>query len=271
MLRFNFEKGRGYDYEMNTSMDQAIMGQTMKMDMAAYYSMDVKDDDGSLKTITSTVDRFKIRMDMGSFSLDVDTDKPMQDPGFSTGEKNPLKMVNAMLNAIKGQSFTMKVNQEGKVMEVTGFENMAKSIVDSMGVDAENREQMMEAFNKQFNAKKMTTTFERAWYIFPNKEVKVGDSWEKTTDLGEDGAYHSKYKVTDIEGDMVTLNEDSEVTGMGGGANGVNMKGKIDGTIVVDSKIGLIVSADQDLKMKSEVNGKSFEITAKTKIKGKAR
>ena len=53
MLKFNFEKGKGYDYEMIINMDQEIMGQTMKMDMTTYYSMDVSEDDGSIKTITS--------------------------------------------------------------------------------------------------------------------------------------------------------------------------------------------------------------------------
>jgi hypothetical protein len=41
MLKFNFEKGKGYDYEMNTSMDQEVLGQTIQMDMSVYYSMDV--------------------------------------------------------------------------------------------------------------------------------------------------------------------------------------------------------------------------------------
>ena len=45
MLKFNFEKGKGYDYEMITSMDQDIMGQKIQMDMTAYYSMEVAEDD----------------------------------------------------------------------------------------------------------------------------------------------------------------------------------------------------------------------------------
>ena len=62
MLKFNFEKGKGYDYEMIINMDQNIMGQAMQMDMSTYYSMDVLDDDGGTKTITSTFDRFKMNM-----------------------------------------------------------------------------------------------------------------------------------------------------------------------------------------------------------------
>ncbi len=268
MLKFNFEKGKGYDYEMNTSMDQEIQGQKMKMDMSAYYSMIVTDDDGTLKTITSTIDRFKMKMDMGGFNINVDTDQPLPSLGKTEDGKDPMKILNSVFGAIKGQQFQMKVNAEGKVLEVTGFEDMATKLVDSLGLDEEQKQQMKVQFNDQFNAKKMTGQFERAWYIFPNKEVKVGDSWNKTTTMGGEGTYASTYKVTEIEGDMVTLEENSTMTGM---EDGAKMSGTITGTIVVDSRIGLVVSSNQDLKMKTNANGKAFEIIAKTKIKGKAR
>ena len=125
MLKFNFEKGKGYDYEMNTNMDQEIMGQTIGMDMLFYYSMDVKDDDGTTKTITTSVDRFKMKVSAMGMNIDIDTDKPMPNMGLTKDGEDPAKMINSLFGAIKGQKFSMKVNAEGKVLEVTGFENMA--------------------------------------------------------------------------------------------------------------------------------------------------
>jgi hypothetical protein len=116
----------------------------------------------------------------------------------------------------------------------------------------------------------MKSQMGRMFYIFPNKDVKVGDSWEKISDVSGDmaGKYNSTYKVTDIEGDMVTLSENTKVESS---EEKVNMKGKIMGTIVVDSRSGLVVTADQDMTISTEVEGKSFDIRMKTKIKGKAR
>ncbi|HEY6063718.1 MAG TPA: hypothetical protein VIV35_08925, partial [Chitinophagaceae bacterium] len=51
----------------------------------------------------------------------------------------------------------------------------------------------------------------------------------------------------------------------------MSVKGDMNGTIVVDSRLGLVVNADQDFKMTSEAAGKNIEIKGKTKIKGKAR
>ncbi len=273
MLKFNFEKGKGYDYEMITNMDQEIMGQSMQVDMAAYYSMDVAEDDGNMKTLTSIIDRFKMKMNVMGMNIDVDTENPSKVPtlgGLEDGEKNPLEIVNRLFGAIKGQKFTMKVDAEGKVKEVTGFENMAKSIVDSMGLDGDEKEKMMKQFEGQFNAKSVQSQFDRFLYIFPNKEVKVGDTWQKNTDAtGQfEGKYISTYKVEEIEGDMVTLNE---VTKIESDNEKMKLTGDIKGTIVVDSKTGLVVNADQDMEMNAEAEGMKFKVKGKTKIKGKAR
>jgi RNA recognition motif-containing protein len=270
MLKFNFEKGKGYDYEMITNVDQEIMGKSMQMDMSAYYSMDVTADSGDTKTITTSVDRFKMKMGMGGMNLEVDTDKPVVDDNDTASGKNPFKMVSRVFGAIKGQHFSMKVDGEGKVLEVTGFENMAKSIVDSMGLDEDKRQEMMQQFNKQFSAKSMKEQLEKMWYIFPNKEVKVGDTWQKDMESSGTmaGKYNSTYKVKEIEGDMVTLDQITKVISDNEQAK---LSGEITGTLVVDSRNGLIVNADQDMKMTASAGGMSFDIKGKTKIKGKAR
>ncbi|MDZ4810612.1 MAG: DUF6263 family protein [Bacteroidota bacterium] len=270
MLKFNFEKGKGYDYEMISNFDQKVMGQNMQMDMSAYYSMDVSEDDGSMKTITSTIDRFKMKMGVMGFNIDVDTDKPMPSLGTTEDGKDPMKMINTIFGAIKGQKFIMKVDAEGKVQEVKGFENMANSIVDSLGLNEEEKQEMRKKFDGQFNAKNMQGQFDRFLYIFPNKEVKVGDTWQKKSEVSGSmaGKYNSTYKVTDIEGDMVTLDEATKVESQD---EKIKVKGDIKGTIVVDSKTGLVVTANQEIEMTTETNGMSMEMKGKTRIKGKAR
>ena len=267
MLKFNFEKGKGYDYEMIINMDQDIMGQTMKMDMSTYYSMDVMADDGTIKTITSTFDRFKMAMNVSGMNIAVDSDKPLPAVG---GKDDPMQMVNKLLGAVKGKKFSMQVNAEGKVLEVTGFKDMAQSIADSMSIGEEQKQELMAKFSQQFNEQSIKDQFERVLYIFPNKEVKVGDSWQKTTAPGGaiGGKYNSTYTVKDIEGDMVTLEERSTIDG---NTDKMKMNGDITGTLIIDSKSGLVVNADQDLAITTTTNGTTIKIKGKTKIKGKAR
>ena len=49
------------------------------------------------------------------------------------------------------------------------------------------------------------------------------------------------------------------------------MTGEIKGTIVVDSRLGLVVNADQETNMTIEDGGKSSAIKMVTKIKGQAK
>ncbi|MEQ1677641.1 MAG: DUF6263 family protein [Chitinophagaceae bacterium] len=266
MLQFNFEKGKGYDYEMMMDIDQKVMGQPMKMGMSTYYSMDVTEDDGIMKTLTTRFDRFKMDMNVAGMDMTVDTDKK----ATADDDKNPMQMMNRIFGAIKGQQFTMKINKEGKVEEVSGFKEMAGAIADSMQLDEKERAEMIAKFNQQFNENGIKGQFERVLYIFPNKEVKVGDSWEKSTSVTGQmaGKYKSTYTVKEIEGDMVTLEEKTKIEGE---AEGSDMDGKVSGILVVDSKSGLVVNADQDVVIEIKKNGQSIVLNAKNKIRGKVR
>ncbi len=270
MLKFNLEKGKGYDYEMTMNMDQEIMGQKIQMDMATYYSMDVEGEEGEMRIINTSIDRFKIKTGAGGFTIEIDTDKPVPAADDSGNSGDPTRMMSKLFGAIKGKKFSMKVNPEGKVVQVSGFEHMGESIADSLEIDSTERAQLISQFNKQFNGEQIGGQLDRFWYIFPNKEVKVGDSWQKSSDISGElpGKYNSTYKVTEIEGDMVTLDEKTKIDSDQGK---MKLKGEVNGTIVVDSRSGLVVNADQEMKITAEAEGKSFDIVGKSKIKGKAR
>lgn len=269
MLKFGFEKGKGYDYEMIINTDQDFGDAKTQVDMTSYYSMDVTEDDGNIKNITTTFERVKSRIPLMGLTLEIDTDKPLPDFG-NPDLKEAVNMLNGFLGAVKGRKFNMKVNTEGKVTEISGLKEMALAIADSFHLGVKEKGELVEKFNVQFSDQKVRNEFERFLYIFPNKEVKVGDSWQKTTSavgpMG--GVYTSTYTVKEIEGDMVTLDEKTKISSDGGAAK---VDGEVEGSLVVDSKTGLIVNADQDMKFTTAENGKTIRITGKTKVKGKAR
>lgn len=267
MLKFNFEKGKGYDYEMIVNLDQEVDGRTMQMDMSNYYSMTVSEDDGNLKTITTRFERFKINMEMMGFTIELDSEHPIAEGKDSITAK--LNKVNAALAAIKGRQFRMKVNAEGKVEEISGLKGMAGAIADSLGLDEKQKQLMAARFDQQFNDKEVQGQFEQVFNILPNKEVKVGDSWKKTINAGSmfrGSAMTSTYTVDEIEGDMVTLEEKTQVQPNGQ----TGMSGTISGTLVVDSRTGLVVNADRDITLSMTQGGKEVTMKGKSKIKGKA-
>jgi hypothetical protein len=241
------------------------------MDMSSYYSMEVVSEKDDVRTIKASIDRFKMKTGARGMNIEIDTDKPFVASDSGKDKKDSaMEMMTKLFGAIRQQKFTMTVNSEGKVLQVAGFEDMAKRVVDSMGLEGAKKEEMIAQFNKQFNGDQVKGQFERFWYIFPNKEVKIGESWNRSSDLNGPmpGNYNSTYTVKDIEGDMVTLDEKTKIETKQGA---MVLNGDITGTIIVDSKLGLVVSADQEMKMKADAGGMKFEMNGKTKTKGMAR
>lgn len=269
MLRFNFEKGKGYDYETIMNLDFVAGNETRQTDMTAYYSMFVAEDNGSVKTIKAKYERFKMSLDIAGLNIMIDSDNPVNQGGSKTEVSEIMGMMNKFFGAIKRQEFTMKVNSEGSITEVTGFDQMAASIADSLGLQGASREQMLQAFGKRFNGDAVKEQMERFLFIFPDKEVKVGDSWTKSSSQKGlmDAKYNSVYKVTDIEGEMVTV---EELTTINSANPQTELTGEIKGELVIDSRTGLVVNADQDIKANTKEKGNAVKITGKTKVKGKA-
>lgn len=270
MLRFNYANGRGYDYELIMNMDSKTREGTKQTDMTAYYSMEVAGEENNIKTIKTRYERFKMSFEVNGMNLTIDTDKPITVSGGDTSAKNIFRNINKFFGAIRDQQFAMKVNQEGKIVEVTGLTQMANSMADSMGLQGPAREQMIQMFGQRFNEDAVKEQLERFLFIFPNKEVKVGDSWNRMNKvkglLAAD--YTTVYKVTEIEGDMVTVEESTRISSSD---QLVKMDGKISGELVIDSRTGLVVKASQDIEAVSTGKEGKTEIIARTKIKGVER
>jgi len=86
-LKFNLEKGKGYDYDMSWKMKTEFMGQKTKMDMTAAYSVTVEEDNGTVKTLRGVYDRIFMEMEMMGMSLAFDSDNPVETS--DTSKKNP--------------------------------------------------------------------------------------------------------------------------------------------------------------------------------------
>jgi hypothetical protein len=273
MLKFNLQKGRGYDYDMSWNYDQDVMGQNVVMNMGAGYSLDITNDDGKIETINAEFKSFKMNMKLMGMEINVDTDKPVVNETEDSTQTmaNVSNKINKVFSLIKGKKFLMKVNKEGEVLEVNGFEQIFSSMADSAGVDSTEREKVMQSVKQQFNEGDIKNRFADIFYIFPQKEVKVGDTWEKEYETVSGKApikNHTVYKVKEIEGDMVTLSSKTDITSA---QENMKAEGTQTGTFIVDSRSGLVVNAELAQDITFSVNGMSFTMNGKGKIKGTAR
>jgi hypothetical protein len=73
----------------------------------------------------------------------------------------------------------------------------------------------------------------------------------------------------EIEGDMVTIEEKTRLEPKDRDFD--RLEGTVTGTLVVDSRNGLVVRADQDLNMSASGSGLTFSMKGKVRVKGTAR
>jgi hypothetical protein len=241
VLKFNLEKGRSYVYNMYFDIEQEKKGQKITTSMNWKYKMEVTDDKDGVKTLKATYDRIAMGMNMGGQMMEFSSDQPAGDAS------NPFNMISNMFSAMKGKSFFMKVNKKGEIIDIQGFDDLAESLVREMKVPEESRQSALMQFKSQFNDKDVKETFSQTFNIFPDKAVKVGDSWEKEINsrMGiTKGKMMTTYRVKQIIGDRVILSATSKVHQGGTASEGTQAA-----QLVVDAKTGLVFQNNFEMKM----------------------
>ena len=275
LLKFDPEKGKTYDYEIAWEMDQQMMEQNHKINITSGYALDVIDDKDNIKTVRTVFKNFKMYMNIMGMEINVDTDKPSEPVSQAELKANPLGMMDRVFAGIKGKEFIMKVNEEGKVLEVSGFEKIITSMIDSMGVEGDAKMQVQASLQDQFNDQTIKDQFGQVLSIFPGKEIKVGDKWEKILQVGGrmPAKYITTYTVKGIEGDHVSLSAHTNIGSANNESDNYQMeiKGTQNGSLLVDGKTGLVINAEFDQDMETKTQGMEIVIKGKGIIKGKER
>ena len=266
VLKFNLEKDKQYDYEVMWDMDQEVMDKNSKINLLAGYSFEVIEEKDKIKTLRGVYQHFKLYMKIMDMEMDIDTDKPVVD----TGGDDQMSIMKKLFTGIKGKAFTMKVDEEGNVLSVSGFDDVINGMIDSAGVNEDMKLQMRMSLRDQFNEQELKNQFAQVFTIFPNKVVKVGDSWKKDYRMGGKmtANFSTTYTVKKMEADQVTLDANTIIVPAGGE---MEITGKQTGTLLVDGKNGLVINADYTQVMDAKMKDFGIKINGKGRIKGKER
>ncbi|WP_321288691.1 DUF6263 family protein [uncultured Sunxiuqinia sp.] len=244
LLRLNLEKGAVYEMNMNMDnhMDQEMMGQQIKMDqkMQMVTSMTVTDVLPN-KNFMLTYQYKSIRMDMETMgqTMSFNTDKPADD--------NP---ASNMLKGMTKVELKMEITSRGEVVNIEGFESFS----NVFGANPQ-LEGMLQMFSDKEAFK---SNFSKTFNYFPEDKVSVGDTWNSTQQLKDfmNMNIDMHFKVTNIEDDKITLDVNSDFSSnspmeQGGMKMEMNMTGKQNGEMKINSEDGMVSSSDlsQDISM----------------------
>jgi len=278
VLKFNLQKGKTYDFEIVMDMDQEVMQQKNKIGFIAAYGMTVTDDDGKVKSLTAEYKDFKMKMSMMGQEINIDGAKKPVQLDNSSQQNDPSAMLANAFSGIIGKKFYLKVDEVGNILEVTGFQELINGMIAAMNLPDEARLMVEASLKDQFNAEKIKESFAAMFNIYPGKEIKPGDSWERIYELkiGMGAKYTTQYTVKSFDGDKVLLDTKTKIdpiadTSAANTFGGMQMSGTQSGPMTINSKSGLVLDAELVQNLETSSGDLKMKMIGKTKMKGKER
>ena len=276
-LKLNLQKGKSYTYNTKTTMnmDMTMMGKQMTTtgNIDFGFKMKVEDVDAQNNyNITAAYDaiRFKINamgMDMGYDS---------KNPGDTSHENMMNGMFRKIFSSMLGQSFKLSMSPKGEVMKIEGIQDLVEKMSNNINVPEQMKEQMRKQMKESFNEEQIRQSFAQGFYIYPDKPVKVGDSWKKSFDKTMNNMKMNqdlKYTVKEITDNGIILELDgiisSSVNTDSTAAPKIDISGDEKGTMEMNRATGLIQKGTIDMNMKMSAAGNPMTMKVKTIIEGK--
>ena len=272
LLKQDYPVGKKYDYSINSDqiINQKVSGKSLNyvQNVSTDYSFDITGTKGLDKNIKVTYKRITIKsIGMGN-ELILDSDKE------EVGKQNPFA-------GLKNSSFDMVLSPNGSIKSVSGVETMVDHMAVKISTDTAQIKQIKLSLSKQFNSEVIRQTLESSMRIYPDKAIKVGDSWivnskMKITMPIESITTYTLKEIKDgiaILGIKATLISKGDFDSMGNKMQ-TDLKGMNIGDAQIDLKTGLILSSHTRIelygKMKAVDQDIDFDMEGINKISGKA-
>lgn len=180
-LRLKLNKGDRFKMEMinKQSISQEIMGQKQDMTQAFryVYSFEVleKNKDG-LADVKVTF----LEVDINMKSSLGETSYKSSDP---PEEISPQLQIFAFM---VGQSYAMKINTQGKVQTISGVDEMMDKLIEAMEISEDSVGQILRNnLKSQYGDSSVKADMESMFSIYPQKPVRIGDSWSNTSNRSQ--------------------------------------------------------------------------------------
>lgn len=181
--------------------------------------------------------------DLTGFNSDDFTEFVVKSTSEELHQQNDLlrKLGEGML----GKSFTVYINSDWQVDEVTGVDTLINNALAGMGEDGPALQSFGKTVRATVNNEEIRKIFDAALSYIPEEAVGVGDKWSKDENH-QVGPLKVDYSVKSEEGDNMEI----VVSSASAINNDIQASYSRKGTITVDTKTGLVVrsSVKDDMK-----------------------
>ncbi|TCD12959.1 hypothetical protein EZ449_02625 [Pedobacter frigidisoli] len=271
VLKQNLPIGKKYGFSMISDqiINQKIGGQKINLtqNIGTDYTFAIRNGDNLEKDIEVVYNRIYMKSVVGGNTMTMDSDD--QD----TTKQNPFK-------GLKGATFNMVMEPNGTIKSLTGIEQMLTNMASKMAKDSVMMQNIKASLSKQFNSEGMKQTMESSLKIYPDKPVKIGDSWTVDTKMQMTMPIETitKYTLKEVRDGIAYLGVSGTLISKGnfetmGNKMETNLTGTNSGDAELDIKTGLILNSHLRIELVGTMNSMGqnieFELQGINKIVGK--
>lgn len=231
------------------------------------YTFDIRNGDSMEKDIEVIYKRIYLKSIMNGQKTNMDSDDE------DTTKQNPFR-------GMKGAGFNMVMEPNGSIKSLTGVDKMLTTMASKISKDSLVIKKTKLALSKQFNVEGLKQTMEASLKIYPNKPVKIGDSWIVDTQMKMTMPVETttKYTLKEVKNGIAYLNVDGNLISKGnfevmGNKMETNLIGTNSGDAELEIKTGLILNSHLRIEMKGTMNAMGqnidFHLQGINKIVGK--
>lgn len=252
-LQLKLKTGETYSQVQTSKLiiDQKINGQNIETEMTitgktSYQVNELKD------SIYS--------MDISFESLSLNMKSPQGSIQFSSESENP-EIMGRVLKALIHQPISARMTWHGKFLEVHSNIIIEKVVNQFQELDEAQRTQIRQQLEQAWGEETFKSSFEMMSAVYPNENVKVGETWLKRSQLKStvlmnvDAVYtftKSSNEGNAIHGDIKLLPTDSSVTAM---INGLPIVYNLSGTMTSDVVLNKETSWISKATMSQTISG----------------
>ncbi|WP_395093617.1 DUF6263 family protein [Vaginella massiliensis] len=194
-FKYNLTKGNTYPINLTviTTRNVSDGKQSIKMTNESKKKIDytVQDFKDGIYTLKVTFRQYAEKL----------TDPAGKTLSFDTNAAKPSNPMIAMswqvYKSIIGKSYTLKINEQGKVTSIDGLAHIRTGIENSLksSLNAEEQKALSEMLKVSLSDEAIKSQFEETMNIYPDKNLKLKESWSDENKINE-GPLKGKSKIT---------------------------------------------------------------------------
>ena len=132
------------------------------------------------------------------------------DTKLAEPKEEQLKMMWKVNKALVGNKLNLKMDQNGKVISITGFDPIYSKVTASVGSvikDAKQKTAFANSFKESFNEKVLKDQFSKNLILIPAKGAKIGEKWSESENATPDGKIKltTNYILKSVDNGVATI------------------------------------------------------------------